>query len=470
MLTGPIQPSRAPASWVGGLLRPLAADEAGAKFWVRHLRVGIALSELSAFVVLIYVILADRPHRTAFLAIALLIVAGSPLLLLLPVQKWSANSRGPLLFYLWSIAVTLVIMVVAMLDGGVDSPLMWLFVLTMTFAALAYPPLGVTIVGALMVGAYFAVALFHGPVETGTYVVAAVLVSYTGMTAWVAFNHWDTYEQQQLLTIRHAELDQAREEFIATTSHEVRTPVASILGYVELLEDPDLRPEEAAKFLTTIRRNAYRLRELSEDLLVLSRWETEERRRASGEKISGDMDLVEIARRVAETLAPLADTQGVTLDIDGPNEPVTVSGSAEQVERAVLNLASNAVKYTPAGGHVVCTTRRDADEAVITVQDTGIGIADEELKRLFTRFFRASSARARSIAGVGLGLSIAHEIVSAHGGRIEVTSQLGEGTAFVVRLPCSGAASNGAVAAPDHDSPRSEREPMVPITCPHPLA
>ncbi len=202
---------------------------------------------------------------------------------------------------------------------------------------------------------------------------------------------------------------------------------------------------------------------------MLSRWETEERRRASGEEIRGDMDLVEIARRVAETLAPLADTQGVTLDIDGPAEPLTVTGSAEQIERAVLNLASNAVKYTPAGGHVVCTARRDADEAVITVQDTGIGIADEELKRLFTRFFRASSARARSIAGVGLGLSIAHEIVSAHGGRIEVTSQLGEGTAFVVRLPCSGATGSEVVPAPLHDSPEAERGPVAPISCPHPL-
>ncbi len=423
---------------------------------------GIALSELSACLVAVYVLLADRPHRAAFIAMVVVVIVGSPPLLLLPVQKWSVNSRGPLLFYVWSLAVTLLIMVVALLDGGPGSPLVWLFVLTMTFAALAYPPLGATLVGALMVAAYMAVAIIAGSVETDTYVVAVVLVIFTGMTAWVASNHWDTYEQQQRLTARHAELEQAREEFIATTSHEVRTPVASILGYVELLGDPDLRPEDAAKFLTTIQRNAYRLRELSEELLVLSHWETEERRRASGEGVQEVMDLVEIAGRVAETLAPLAAAQGVSLEVEGPNEPLTVTGSSQQVERAILNLASNAVKYTPAGGQVVCTARRDADEVVITVKDTGIGITDEDLKRLFTRFFRASSARARSIAGVGLGLSIAHEIISAHGGRIEVTSQIGEGSAFVVRLPCSPVTVDEAVAAPSHDSPQSNRETVAP--------
>lgn len=448
MQPGPSHASSAPVSWLSGLLRPLAADEAGAKFWARHLRVGIALSEMAACVVTVYVILADRPHRAAFLTIAFVIMAGSPLLLLLPVKKWSTNSRGPLLFYLWSIAVTGVIMVVALLDGGSDSPLMWLFVLTMTFAALAYPPLGVMLVGALMVAAYLAVDVIDDSVSTETWVVASLLVSFTGMTAWVASNHWDTYEQQRLLTVRHAELDQAREEFIATTSHEVRTPVASIMGYIELLEDPDLDPGDAAKFLITIRRNAERLKDLSEDLLVLSQWESEQRRRVSGEESSEEVDLGEVARRVGETLAPLAARQDISLVIEAPSEALTVNGSAEQIERAVLNLASNAVKYTPMGGHVICTVRRDAEEAVIDVQDTGIGIAAEEVQRLFGRFFRASSARARSIAGVGLGLSIAHEIVVAHGGRIEVSSQLDQGTVFVIRLPCSR--STG-----DHGSARS---------------
>lgn len=433
---GPDRASHALPTWVSGLLRPLAVDDAGAKFWVRHVRVGTALSEAAACVVTVYVIFADRPHRAAFLTIAFVVMAASPLLLLLPIQKWSTNSRGPLLFYLWSIAVTLVIMAVALLDGGAESPLMWLFVLTMTFAALAYPPLGVMLVGAFMVSAYLAVVIIDDSLATGTVVVTSVLVMFTGMTAWVARNHWDPYAQQVLLTARHAELDLAREEFIATTSHEVRTPVASILGYVELLEDPRVQPEDVAKFLATIRRNADQLGDLAEDLLVLSHWETEQRRRESGEEIRGEVDLVEVVSRVGETLASLAAGQGISMEIEVPNEPLAVTGSAEQIERAVLNLASNAVKYTAASGQVAFSVRRDADEAVIEVRDTGIGIAAEELQRLFGRFFRASSARARSIAGVGLGLSIAREIFSAHGGSIEVSSQLDQGTTFVVRLPC----------------------------------
>ncbi len=433
----------ASASWAQALLRPLAADDAGARFWVRHAKVGVALSELAASIVLVYVVVAERPHRTAFLVIALVVMACSPILLLLPIERWSTSLHGPLIFYGWSIAVTVVIVIVGLLDGGAESPLMWLFVLTMTFAALAYPPLGVLLVGALMVAGYLSVAVIDDSLSTGTIVVAAILVSFTAMTAWVASNHWDTYEQQRLLTARHAELDRAREEFIATTSHEVRTPVASILGYVELLEDSALDPAEVARFLVTIRRNAERLKDLSEDLLVLSHWENEERRRAFGEQTHGVVDLADVSQLVAETLAPLAAQQGISLTVEA-GEPLTVAGSHQQLERAVLNLAGNAVKYTPAGGHVVCAMRRDGGEAVISVQDTGIGIAPEELQRLFSRFFRASSARARSIAGAGLGLSIAHEIITSHGGRIEVSSELDRGTTFVIRLPCTAPPSGAS--------------------------
>ncbi len=428
----------------GALLRPLAADEARARFWVRHVRVGVVLTEVSASVVVAYVAFADRPHRPAILATAAVVVVASPLLLLLPMQRMSTSRRGPLLFYAWSIAVTVVVAVIALLDGGAESPLVWLFVLTLTFAALAYPPLGVMLVGSFMVAAYLTVAALDSTVDpsadagvdSGVLVVGAVLLTFAAMTAWISRNHWDTYRQQLVLTARLAEVDRAREEFVATTSHELRTPVASILGYVELLEDShEPLGRQELGHLATVRRNAERLRDISENLLVLSRWDTERREPGRAAHDLTDTDLVEVARRVRDTMAPLASGQDTTLSLVVPDRPLTVPGSAEQLERALLNLVSNAVKYTPDGGDVTCVLGELGHDVVIEVRDTGIGIAEDDVERLFTRFFRAGSARERSISGVGLGLSIVREIVAAHGGSIDVTSALGRGTTFVVRLP-----------------------------------
>ncbi len=424
------------SGWSGDLFRPLAGDQAGEKFWGRHLRVGVAITETSAALVLAYVVLADRPHRTLFLVTALLVMASSPLLLLVPSRVFSVGVRGPVIFYLWSIAVTGVVAGVAILDGGAESPLLWLLVLTMTFSALAYPPPGVVVMGGLMVAAYLGVVIADDALDPSTLLVATVLLSFTAMTALVAHNHWDTYEQQMLWGRRMAELDSSREEFVATTSHELRTPVASILGYVELLEDSPVSPDpNLPAFLAKIRRNAERLEGLSEELLVLFHWDSEARRETEESHVRGETDLVEVAGWVRETMAPLATRQGVALEFDVPGEPVVVHGAPDQLERALLNLVGNAVKYTPSGGVVSCRLGQESTEAVIEVRDTGIGIATDEVDALFRRFFRASSARERSIAGVGLGLSIVHEIVTSLHGSVEVSSQLGIGTVFVVRLP-----------------------------------
>lgn len=428
---------RLAARWGASLLRPLAGDEAGEKFWGRHLRVGVAITETSAALVIAYIVFGDRPHRDLLFVVAALVMVASPLLLLVPVRVLSVGVRGPLIFYLWSIAVTGVVAGIAFLDGGAESPLMWLLVLTMTFSALTYPPSGVVTMGGVMVAAYLAVVIVDDSLGPATLLVAGVLLSYTAMTALVSRNHWDTYQQQLLWAARMAELDRSREEFVATTSHELRTPVASILGYLELLEDSPVSPDpNLPNFLAKIRRNGERLQLLSEELLVLCAWDVEERSRDHEQQPLGEVDLVEVARRVRETMAPLAFRQQVALDFDLPSA-LPVHGSADQLERALLNLVSNAVKYTTDGGLVICRLSREAGEAVIEVRDTGIGIAEGELDALFRRFYRASSARERSIAGVGLGLSIVHEIITSLGGTIDVTSELGRGSVFVVRLPCA---------------------------------
>lgn len=448
---------RALMSWAGELLRPLASDEAGEEFWGRHVRVGVAMTESSAVVVAAYVVLADRPQRTLLLIVAALVMVLSPLLLAVPLDVLSTGVLGPLIFYLWSIGVTGVVAGISVVDGGAESPLLWLLVLTMTFAALAYPPPGVVLMGVVMVAAYLAVVINDSALTPATMLVAAVLLSYTVMTAWVSRNHWDTYEQQLLLAARMAELDRTREEFVATTSHELRTPVASILGYVELLEDsPEATNPHLPGFLAKIRRNAERLQGLSEDLLVLCHWDSDERSKDNDGLPPGETDLVEVAGRVSETMAPLATRQQVSLEISVPPTALVVIGAPDQLERALLNLVSNAVKYTPAGGVVSCHLSRVDDEVVIEVHDTGIGIAEEELESLFRRFFRASSARERSIAGVGLGLSIVQEIVASLGGRVEVSSRLGSGTSFVVRLPIAVPADLPQVRTP---TPLASAEP-----------
>ena len=424
------------SGWAVDLLKPLAGDQAGEEFWGRHLRVGVATTEISAALVTVYVAFADRPHRTLLLVTAALVMAASPLLLKVPVRVLSVGVRGPLIFYLWSVVVTGVVAFVAYLDGGAESPLLWLLVLTMAFAALAYPSAGVVLMGVLMVGAYLAVVIADDSLTSATLLVAGVLLSFTAMTSWVARNHWDTYEQQLLWVARMAELDRNREEFVATTSHELRTPVASILGYVELLEDSPVVPDpNLPAFLAKIRRNAERLEGLSEELLVLFHWDSDGRRGDGEEQLPGETDLVEVAGRVQETMAPLASRQQVSLDFDVPAEPLPVHGAVDQLERALLNLVGNAVKYTPAGGLVSCRLTQESTEAVIEVRDTGIGIAPDEIDALFRRFFRASSARERSIAGVGLGLSIVDEIITSLRGSIDVSSELGGGSVFVVRLP-----------------------------------
>ena len=121
--------TRAPR-WVGGLLRPLAGDEAGEMFWARHLRLGVAITESSAAMVSAYVVLADRPHRALLLTVAAVVMVGSPFLLRVPARMLSVGVRGPLIFYVWSLAVTAVVGIAAHLDGGSESPILWLLVLT----------------------------------------------------------------------------------------------------------------------------------------------------------------------------------------------------------------------------------------------------------------------------------------------------------------------------------------------------
>jgi len=251
-----------------------------------------------------------------------------------------------------------------------------------------------------------------------------------------------------------ADREQARmkDQFVNLISHELRTPLSSILGYLELLEDDEETPltAEQAQYVGTIERNANRLLRLVSDLLFTAQVE-------SG-RFQVQEQLVELHSVVAasiESAGPVAAARGVTLRLAACDDPVFVSGDPMRLGQAVDNLVSNAVKFTPAGGRVAVTLGTDeadgADDAraLISISDTGVGIPADEVDRLFSRFFRASTASANAIPGVGLGLSITRAIAVAHRGQIRVASTVGAGTAFTLDLPQAGVPhAGGSVGVP----------------------
>jgi signal transduction histidine kinase len=241
------------------------------------------------------------------------------------------------------------------------------------------------------------------------------------------------------------EIDRQKTDFMATVSHELRTPLTSIAGYLEMLEDGDYgqlsQPQLDA--LATIERNALRLRGMIEDLLVLNRIE------ASG--LQPSLEEVPVGRLlggVVEVLMPTAAMAEVDLQM-APVEPaLVVAVDPRHMERTFINLGSNAVKFTPAGGRVEMTAERDGEGVVVTVADSGIGIPEADLANLFQRFFRARNATDAAIPGTGLGLVIARTIVEGHGGRMTVQSQEGRGTTIQVWLPLVEPAREGNAEQP----------------------
>ena len=240
-------------------------------------------------------------------------------------------------------------------------------------------------------------------------------------------------EHQRSAVDRLQELDEVKSNFVATVSHELRTPITSILGYTELLEDGAGGELTAGQrdIVGRMDRNSRRLLLLIEDLLTLSRIESAE---LTMEPVRTDLRTA--VTRAYDALAVSLAQRQLAVAVTVPDQPVMHDGDPAQLERMVLNLLTNAVKFTPDGGSVdVCLDARD-DGSRLVVSDTGLGIPAAEQDRLFTRFFRSSTATDLAIQGTGLGLSIVHAIVTLHGGDIAITSDEG-GTVVTVALPAA---------------------------------
>jgi signal transduction histidine kinase len=227
------------------------------------------------------------------------------------------------------------------------------------------------------------------------------------------------------------ELIRLRDDFVAVVSHELRTPLTSIIGYLELIldDDPGRMSEEQQAYFKVVERSTRRLIDLVGDLLVVA-----EADRGVLALDLGDVDLAALAQHSVEAALPVADANEVGLTLVG-SESGTVRGDPKRLAQMLDNLVSNALKFSPPGGHVTVSAGRDVGGAVFEVTDTGDGIAEADRLHLFEPFFRSRSVQARSVPGTGLGLTITKAIVDAHHGSIEVRSAPGAGTTFRVLIP-----------------------------------
>jgi two-component system phosphate regulon sensor histidine kinase PhoR len=231
-------------------------------------------------------------------------------------------------------------------------------------------------------------------------------------------------------------LENVRRDFVANVSHELKTPVASIKGFVETLLDGALDdPGNARRFLEIVGRQADRLASIIEDLLALSRIEQSE---GAGNLPLESTPIADVFSAVVADCEPRAADRSIRLQVECP-EGIAAEVNPPLLEQAVINLVDNAIKYSDSGLTVWLTAELDreatAAEVVIRVRDQGNGIDAEHLPRLFERFYRVDKARSRKLGGTGLGLSIVKHIAQAHGGGIAVESTPGVGSCFTLRLP-----------------------------------
>ncbi len=227
-------------------------------------------------------------------------------------------------------------------------------------------------------------------------------------------------------------LEAVRRDFVANVSHELKTPVTSIKGFAETLEDGALDdPAAARRFVRIIAGQADRLNSIIEDLLALS---TLEQSGDSPLLQLEEADLCDVVAVALEVCGPKAEAKSIELREDCPGR-LLARVSPPLLEQAVVNLIDNAVKYSAEGSTVVVTLEERGDEVVVSVTDEGQGVAREHLPRLFERFYRVDKARSRDLGGTGLGLAIVKHVAQVHGGRVSVDSVLGRGSTFRIHLP-----------------------------------
>jgi len=228
----------------------------------------------------------------------------------------------------------------------------------------------------------------------------------------------------------HVKLDNMQKELVADVSHELKTPITSIMGYADTLLEGGYDEETQLKFLNVISAESRRMARLVTDLLTLSRYDNN-RKKTKKESF----DLGDLVKRCQEKLAiEIKKKQHIVNCFVTADVPL-VYADKDDIERVVLNIMTNSIKYTQDGGEIKVYVGFVYNDAYIKIIDDGIGIPEEDLSRIFERFYRVDKARTREMGGTGLGLSIAKEILDKNGGSIDIKSKVGEGTEVVIRVP-----------------------------------
>lgn len=228
----------------------------------------------------------------------------------------------------------------------------------------------------------------------------------------------------------NVKLDNLRKEFVSNVSHELKTPLTSIKGYSETIMNGDLTFSEIQKFSRVINQEANRMDRLVADLLQLSRFDY---KKVSWKKMMFSLD--ELAQEVCDKMKIQADQKHHRLECIVGNKPPQVYADRDAIERVIINIVSNSIKYTPDGGQINLYIGSVNSNAYFKVVDNGIGIPSKDLDRIFERFYRVDKARSRKAGGTGLGLSIVKEMIEGNNGTIDIRSQVNRGTEVIVTLP-----------------------------------
>lgn len=228
----------------------------------------------------------------------------------------------------------------------------------------------------------------------------------------------------------HVNLDKMQKELVADVSHELKTPITSIMGYADTLLEGGYDSETQEKFLNVIASESRRMARLVTDLLTLSRYDSNKKKTRKE-----SFDLGELVKRCQEKLAIEIRKKGHKVNCFVTADVPLVFADKDDIERVILNILTNSIKYTQDNGEIKIYVGFVYNDAYIKIFDNGIGIPEDELTKIFERFYRVDKARTREMGGTGLGLSIAKEILDKNGGSIDIKSKVGEGTEVVIRIP-----------------------------------